>query len=42
MDSTKPSANFQPNIDQYTAKNAIMLSSVLHLGKAQQHELALW
>src|ERR1700733_12499068 len=31
MDITKPSANFQPNNDQYTAKKASILANVLSL-----------
>src|SRR5277367_50170 len=41
MDSTNPSANFQPHIDQYTAKNAIMLSSVCSLVSPSSTNFAL-
>src|SRR6202035_2921320 len=39
MDITKPSANRQPNSDQYTAKKASMLTNVLSLVNPSSNSL---
>src|ERR1700733_10646930 len=41
MDITKPSANRQPNSDQYTAKNASILANVLSLVSPSSNSLNL-